>query len=483
MDVSSVVRSRTGVVGWGVLPLLVAAQFVLVVDSSIVNIALPSMRSDLHLSNEELSWTVNAYVLAFGGFLLLGGRLADLLGRRRMFVIGLALFTMASLAGGFAQSSAWLFGARAAQGLGAAITSPAALSLLSTIFVEGKARDRAMGVWGAAVGAGGAFGVLLGGVITSGLGWRWVLFINVPVGVAVIALAPIVLPAVATTGRDRIDVVGAVLVTGCLGVLVWALVDIPRLGWASSDFFVRVGVAIVLGVAFIVVEARSRHPLVPFSIFGIRSVSAANALNFMLSMTLLAMFYFISLYLQEVLRLSAVLTGLAYLPLTVGITVASQLAGRIGNRVDLKYVTVAGLGVLGCGLLWFSRLRPEGGYLLDVLGPSILCGVGMGCALVGLTITAMSGTSPGQAGLASGVLTTTQQIGGALGLAVTSTIAASVSNGGDSAHDMGAHDIESLTNGYGASFLLAACLSVVTAVAAIWLLRPTRERRAIDTFN
>ncbi|WP_208719786.1 DHA2 family efflux MFS transporter permease subunit [Amycolatopsis circi] len=451
------------------LTLLASAQFMLVVDSSIVNIALPSIQADLKMSAAELSWVVNAYVLVFGGFLLLGGRLADLAGRRRMFMLGLALFTVASLLGGFAQSSGWLYGARAVQGLGAALTSPAALSLLTTTFSEGKERNKALGIWGAAVGAGGACGVLLGGVLTSWLGWEWVLFINVPVGVLAIALAPRLLRESVAEDAAGIDVPGAVFITGSMALLVWGLVDAEKSGWGSTGTIVRLAVAVVLFAAFVVTEKGVKNPLVPFSIFRNWAVTSANVLNILLSMTLLAMFFFIAVYLQEVLGFSALVAGLAYLPLTATIVVSSQLAGKLVGKLGPKWAAVTGLALLTAGLGWFASVRPGGSYAADVLGPSILCGTGMGLSLVAVTIAAMSGTRPQEAGLASGLITTTQQIGGALGLAIIASVAAATTAGfGPGAE----HNPQYLTEGFQNGFLLATCVALAAALLSLVLLRP-----------
>src|ERR1700736_1302515 len=300
------------------LMLLAMTQFVVVIDESIVNVALPSIGTHLHFSRDDLSWVVNAYTLTFGGFLLLGGRLADLLGRRRMFMIGLVVFSLASLAGGLAQSEAWLIAARAVQGLGAAIVSPAALSIITTTFAEGAERNRALGIWGAVAGAGGAAGVLLGGVLTSGLSWRWVLFVNVPIGVIAAALAPgVLVESRLENGRRSFDVLGAVTVTAGLSLLVYALVDAVNAGWGSAATLGKIAAALVLLATFIAIERRQRAPLMPFSIFRLRTLRGADTVALLIGMSLFSMFFFISLYLQDVLRYSPVKTGVSYLPLAV----------------------------------------------------------------------------------------------------------------------------------------------------------------------
>jgi EmrB/QacA subfamily drug resistance transporter len=292
------------------LLLLAVTQFVVVIDASIVNVALPSIARALHFSRTDLSWVVNAYALTFGGFLMLGGRMADVLGRRRMFMLGLGLFSVASFAGGVAQSEGWLLAARAVQGLGAAIVSPAALSIITTTFAEGSERNRALGVWGAMTGAGGAAGVLLGGILTSGLNWRWVLFVNVPIGIAAAALAPRILrESRAEDGASTFDFPGAVAVTAGLSLLVYAIVDAVNVGWGSSRTMIEIGGAVILLVAFVIIERRQRHPLMPFSIFRLRTLRGANLVGLLLGMSLFSMFFFISLYVQNVLHYAPIKTG------------------------------------------------------------------------------------------------------------------------------------------------------------------------------
>src|SRR5216684_836650 len=390
------------------LLLLAMTQFVVVIDASIVNVALPSIGRGLHFAPTDLSWVVNAYTLTFGGFLLLGGRMADLLGRRRMFILGLVLFSLASFAGGIAQSAGWLLAARAAQGLGAAIVSPAALSIITVTFADGAERNRALGVWGAVAGAGGAAGVLLGGVLTSGLNWRWVLFVNVPIGLFCAFLAPRVLPESREQGEQRtFDIPGAVTVTAGLALLVYALVDAVNVGWGSTSTVVRIAGALALLVAFAVIELRTRDPLMPFAIFRLRTLRGANAVALLIGMSLFSMFFFISLYMQQVLHFSALHAGVSYLPLAVGIILAAAGASVAVTRFGFKPVLVAGLLFVAGGLLWFSRVPPTGGtFAGDVLGPSLLAAIGLGLSFVTVTIAAVTGTKPQQAGLASGLVNT-----------------------------------------------------------------------------
>jgi EmrB/QacA subfamily drug resistance transporter len=459
------------------LLLLAMTQFVIVIDASIVNVALPSIGVHLHFARDDLSWVVNAYTLTFGGFLLLGGRMADLLGRRRMFMLGLVVFSLASFAGGLAQSETWLIAARAVQGLGAAIVSPAALSIITTTFAEGAERNRALGIWGAVAGAGGAAGVLLGGILTSGLSWRWVLFVNVPIGLAAAALAPRTLrESRAEDGAKTFDFPGAITVTAGLALLVYAVVDAVNQGWGSSTTLLRLAGAVVLLAAFIVIETRQRHPLMPFSIFRLRTLRGANIVGLLIGMSLFSMFFFISLYLQDVLGYSPIKTGISYLPLAVGIILSAGAASQIVTRVGFKPPLIAGLLLIAGGLLWFAQVpAPGGGYAADVLGPSLLAAVGLGFAFVPVTIAAVTGTEPQEAGLASGLINTSQQVGGALGLAILATVANSRTQ---SVFHAGVHNpAVALTKGFDRAFLIGAGFAVVGAILAAVLIssRDSRE--------
>jgi len=460
------------------LLLLAMTQFVVVIDASIVNVALPSIGSALHFSRDDLSWVVNAYTLTFGGFLLLGGRLADLLGRRRMFMIGLVLFSLASLAGGLAQSEAWLIIARAVQGLGAAIVSPAALSIITTTFSEGAERNRALGIWGAVAGAGGAAGVLLGGVLTSGLSWRWVLFVNVPIGLAAAAAAPRVLVESRTdVPTQGFDLPGAVTGTAGLALLVYAVVDAVNVGWGSTATILRLAGAAVLLASFLVIESRARNPLLPFSIFRLKTLRGADVVGLLTGMALFSMFFFISLYLQEVLHFSPIKTGLAYLPLAVTIILAAGLASQLVTRIGFKATLITGLLIIAVGLLWFSRARdPGGSYVADVLGPSILAGAGLGFSFVSVTIAAVTGTKPDEAGLASGLINSAQQIGGALGLAILATVANSATKAALSSGSVRSASV-ALTRGFDRAFLVGAGFALVGAILAAVLIssRDSRE--------
>ena len=408
------------------LMLLAMTQFVIVIDASIVNVALPSIGAHLHFSRDDLSWVVNAYTLTFGGFLLLGGRLADLLGRRRMFMIGLVVFSLASLAGGIAQSEAWLIAARAVQGLGAAIVSPAALSIITTTFAEGAERNRALGIWGAVAGAGGAAGVLLGGILTSGLSWRWVLFVNVPIGLIGRRAGPADAGREPRRGRrEAFDLPGAVTVTAGLALLVYAVVDAVNVGWGSTgDAAAARRRRRSCWSRSWSIELRQRHPLMPFSIFRLRTLRGANIVGLLIGMSLFSMFFFISLYLQDVLHYSPIKTGISYLPLAVGIIISAGVASQLVTRFGFKPPLIAGLLLIAGGLaLVLSGARTGGSYAADMLGPSLLAAVGLGFAFVPVTIAAVTGTKPHEAGLASGLINTSQQVGGALGLAILATVA------------------------------------------------------------
>jgi EmrB/QacA subfamily drug resistance transporter len=464
---------------WKALTLLCFAQFIVVLDASIVNVALPSIGEALAFSQENLSWVLNAYVLAFGGFLLLGGRMADLLGRRRVFIAGLLLVAIASLLAGFSTNEGQLIAGRAAQGLGAAIISPAALSIITTTFSDGAERNKALGAWGAVAGSAGAAGVLLGGVLTDGLGWEWVLWVNVPVATVVAALTPgLVAESRSESATRRFDVLGAATVTAALSLLVYAIVDATEAGWGSAQTLGLLGAATVLLAAFVAIELRSDAPLVPFSIFRLRTLTGANAVGLLIGASLISMFFFITLYLQQVLGYSPIETGLAYLPLALTIVVVAGVASQLVTRIGFKPVLILGMTMIGVALVWFSQVSVGGGFGADVLGPSMLAGAGLGLAMVPDTIAAMTGVRPQESGLASGLINTSQQIGGALGLAVLATVANSRTNdvlasaGGDPAALPNA-----LTEGFQSAFLGGAVIAGLGLVLTLVLIR-TRDSRA-----
>jgi len=459
------------------LALLAAAQFVVVLDASIVNVALPSIGRDLGFDQGDLSWVVNAYVLVFGGFLLLGGRLADLLGRRRIFIVGLVVFGLASLAGGLATSPGMLIAARAVQGLGGALLSPAALSMLTVLFAEGAARNKALGVWGAVAGSGGAAGVLLGGLLTEYAGWEWVLFVNTPITIGAALLATRLLPESRTDGPRRFDVAGAVTVTAGLSLLVYTLVDANGAGWLSTQTLGLGAVAFALLAAFVVIELRSAAPLVDFSIFRMRTLTATNVVALLVAAALFSMFFFISLYMQQVLGYDALKAGLAYLPLAGGIIVSAGMASQLVTRIGFKPVFVSGLVLTAIGLAWFAQVSVHGAYVSDILLPSLVAAVGLGFAFVSMTIAAVAGVGPQQAGLASGLINTSQQVGGALGLAILVSVATTKTDsvmtaaGGAPSALPGA-----LTEGFRAAFTVGIGFAVVGAILAAVLISSQASR-------
>ena len=452
------------------LMLLALTQFVVVIDASITNVALPSIGKALDISQADLSWVVNSYTLFFGGFLLLGGRLADFFGRRRMFMVGMSLFGVSSLVGGFAQSEEWLIIARAFQGLGAAIASPAALSIITTTFSEGSERNRALGIWGAVAGAGGAAGVLLGGMLTQWAGWEWVLWVNVPIAAFVVWQAPnrLVESKAEEESERTLDIPGAVTVTAGLALLVYTLVNAAEVGWTSTETIVLGTISILLVALFVIIELRTSKPLVPFSIFKNRTLSAANIVGVLTGVTLFSMFFLVTLYLQQVLGQDALEAGLSYLPLAVSTILAAGFAGRLVTKVGFKPVLVTGLLLVAVALAWFTRIDVDGSYVSDVLGPSIVIGFGLGFAFVPVTIAAMSGTKPQEAGLASGLINTSQQVGGALGLAILASIANSSTK--DAFSSGVTNKAAALSTGFSDAFMVGAFFALAGAILAALLI-------------
>jgi EmrB/QacA subfamily drug resistance transporter len=457
------------------LALLAVAQFIVVLDAAIVNVALPSIGSALHFSQDDLSWVVNAYTLTFGGFLLLGGRMADLLGRRRMFIIGLAVFATASFAGGIAQSDTWLIVARAVQGLGAAIVSPAALSLVTVLFREGSERNKAMGVWGAVSGSGGAAGVLFGGMLTQWAGWEWVLFVNVPIGIAAALLATRLLPESRNDGERSFDFAGAFAITGGLSLLVYSIVNANKAGWASAETFVLMGVAVVLMASFYFIERRSKAPLVPFpGIFRIRTITSVNLVGLLIAMSLFSMFFFVSLYMQQVLGYDALKAGISYLPLAGGIIVSAGMASGLVTRFGFKPILVLGMVLTAGGLVWFAQISANGSYVGDILFPSLLSAFGLGFAFVSMTVAAVAGVEGHEAGLASGLINTSQQVGGALGLAILAAVANSKT---DNLVGDGVARAQALTEGFSTAMTVGAGFAIAGALMALFAIsgRVSRE--------
>jgi EmrB/QacA subfamily drug resistance transporter len=448
------------------------AQFMVILDVSIVNVALPSIADDLGFSPASLAWVVNAYTLTFAGFLLLGGRAADLLGRREVFAAGLVLFAVASLAGGLAQNELTLVAARAAQGLGGAIVAPATLSILTTSFPEGVERNRALGLWGAMGAIGGASGALLGGVLTETLNWRWILIINVPIGLlGAVAALRVVRTGRRDTGAARdFDLMGALTVTLGLVLVTYGIVETESHGWGSARTLLTLAAGAALLVLFVLVEGRLAHrPLVPLRIFASRLLSGANVVVFCLGGSVFAMWYFLSLYLQQVLGYSPIEAGLAFLPMPRTIAASTQAATRLTGRLGAGPVLAAGMGMIALGMLLFTGLASDGGYASDVLAPSLLCAVGIGFSFVPVTIAATAGVRRTEAGLASGLVNTSRQMGGSLGLAVLATVATerTAAVAGDVSR------AEALTDGFHRAFALGAGIALTGALVSVFVLSRT----------
>ncbi|MFJ9247666.1 MFS transporter [Streptomyces sp. NPDC101776] len=461
--------SRKTVPTWAVVLTVCAGQFLVVLDVSVVNTALPSMRADLGLSAIGLQWVVNAYSIAFAGFMLLGGRAGDLFGRKRMFLVGLSLFTAASLGGGLAQESWQLLAARAVQGLGAAVLAPSTLTLLTSAVSEGAARVRVIGTWTAVGAGGGAVGGAVGGVLTDLFSWRWVLLINVPVGVLVLAAGVRWLTESRGDERRRLDLPGALLVTAGLATLAYGIVQTEVEGWTAPATLVPLGTGVLLIVAFLLVEARTKAPLMPLGLFRVRSVAAANATMMISGAAMFAMWFFMTVYAQNVLGYSPVQAGLALVPSSLTGVVGSKLAPRLMPLIGAKNVTVVGLLVAAAGVGWQSTMTPDGSYVTSILLPGMLMMLGAGLASTPLSSLATSGAAPGDVGLVSGLINTSRTMGGALGLSILSTVAA--------ARTAGAPGAAALTNGYAAAFRTSGLILLGGVVLVLlWMPGADRER-------
>lgn len=460
---------RRAAPAWAVLLAVCAGQFLVVLDVSVVNVALPSMRSALGLGESAQQWVVNGYALTFAGFLLLGGRAADLFGRKRVFVTGLGLFTAASLAGGLAQSPGALITARAVQGLGSAVLAPTTLSILTTSFPEGPERTRAIATWSAVGAGGGAAGSLVGGTLTDLLSWRWVLLVNVPVGAVVLIAAALCLTEGRGTTVRRLDIPGAVLVTGGVAALAYGIAETETHGWSSARALVPLAAGVLVLALFAVVETRTAQPLVPLRLFAVRSVSSANTVLFASGAATFAVWYFLSLYMQQVLHYSPIRAGLSFLPHTVAIVAGSKLAPRLMSRIDPRLIVAGGGVVAAAGLVWQSRVTADGTFLGIILGPGIMAMFGAGLMMTPVAAAAMSGVGREDQGLVSGLLNTSRQLGGALGLTILATTAASRITARTHAGDSTA---AALSSGYGLAFLVSAAFLAAAACLAVLLPRP-----------
>jgi EmrB/QacA subfamily drug resistance transporter len=464
---------------WIVLALLCTAQLLVVLDATIVNIALPSIQRDLEFSDTNLQWVINAYVLTFGGLLLLSGRAADMFVRRHVFLGGLVVFVFASLACGLSGTGATLIAGRAVQGVGAALMSAAALSILVVTFAGGRERNIALGVWGATSGVAGALGVILGGALTDGPGWEWVFFINVPIGIAAGAASLRYIATHRAAERPPLDSLGALTATAGIGLLIFAIVRTEQEGWGSAATLGCLAGAAALLAAFLAIEARHRAPLVPLGVFRLRNLTGANAVSLALGGVMFATFFFVTLYMQQVLGYSPVKTGVAYLPLALSVIVASGFASSLIARLGFKPLLAAGMVLLAAGLAWFAQIDAGGDYVSDVLGPSLVWGPGLGIAIVVVIAAATDDLGgEGESGLASGLVNTTLQVGGALGLAALSTLAfervddAMADARGDHAALPGA-----LTEGFELGLYLGAGLAALGAVIALLAIRARDDQR------
>jgi EmrB/QacA subfamily drug resistance transporter len=450
-----------------ILAAICVAQFMVVLDIAVVNVALPSIKTDLNFTNESLQWVVSAYAILFGGFLLLGGRLADLLGARRLFMVGLGIFSVASLMCGFAWSETSLITFRAIQGLGGALLSPAALSILVNTYAEGRERNLALGIWGGIAGSGAAAGTLLGGVLTSGLGWQWIFYVNVPIGLALIAFSPVLLLSdQRPESRRGFDVPGATAVTAGLMLLVYGLTRATQIGWSAGETIGLLAAAVVLLVAFLVVEFRSRNPVLPLRVLHLPTPRAANLIGFLIGAAVFAQFFLLSLYMQEVLHYSALRTGVAYVASTVLSVIIAVVAQALVNRLGTRVPLAAGMVLLAAALLLYIRLPVNGHYVSDLLPGFILTGLGLGLAFVPVSIAALTGVRPLESGAASGMINTSQQIGGAVGLAAMATVATTATTHYLQAHPGGTIvQLTGLTHGFRVAFAALAGVALLGAVA------------------
>lgn len=457
---------------WQALALVCVAMFMTVLDVSIVNVALPSIKNSLDVSESGLQWVLIAYTITFGGLLLLGGRAADLLGRRRMFMIGMALFAAASLACGLAGSIGVLIAARAVQGIGAAIVSPATLSIITTTFEEGSERNKALGIWGAMGGSGAAAGVLFGGILTKYAGWEWVFFVNVPVGVLVLALTRAVVRESRVTGMRGFDAGGATAITGSLALLVYAISKAPDVGWSSGSTIGFLAASAVLFAAFLLIETRHPAPMVPFQIFKTKTVTGANVAGFLLGAVVFANFFLLTLYVQQVLHYSALKTGLTFLATAGTVIPVAGVSQALVTKLGPRPVMAVGLALITGGMLWYSQISPHSHFASGLLPGYLMVGVGMAFAFIPMSIAALAGVHPHEAGLASGLINTSQQVGGALGVAIAATVAFTHTT---TLARSGLDLASAQTSGFALGFWVIAGFGAAAVVATLALVRPQQE--------
>jgi EmrB/QacA subfamily drug resistance transporter len=453
---------------WQALAIVCVAMFMTVLDVSIVNVALPSIQTSLHVKESTLQWVIVAYTITFGGFLLLGGRTADLLGRRRMFMVGMAVFAAASLVCGLAGSIAVLIVARTIQGVGAAIVSPATLSIITTTFEEGSERNKAVGIWGAMGGSGAAAGVLFGGLLTKYAGWEWIFFVNVPVGAAVLLLTRPIVRESRIPGLRGFDAGGAVTITSSLALLVYAISKAPDVGWATGRTIGLLVGAAVLFVAFVVIERRHSSPMVPFSIFRVTTVTGANVCGFLLGAVVFSNFFLLTLYVQQVLHYSALRTGLTFLATAGTVIPVAGLSQALVTKLGPRPVVTIGLALITGGMLYYTQIPTHGSFGTALLPGYLMVGVGMAFSFIPMSIAALAGVSHGEAGLASGLINTSQQIGGALGVAIAATVAfthtATLLGSGHA-------PAAAATSGFALGFWVLAAVGAVSVAACIALVR------------
>jgi EmrB/QacA subfamily drug resistance transporter len=454
---------------WKALAIVCAAFFMTVLDVSIVNVALPSIGKALHFTESNLQWVITAYAITFGGFLLLGGRAADLLGRRRVFYVGVAVFTVASFLCGLAWSEGVLIGARALQGLGAAIISPAALSIITTMFDEGPERNKALGIWGAIGGSGAAVGVLAGGLLTKYLGWEWIFFVNVPVGALALALAPRFVRESRSDRETTQDIGGAITVTGGLALLVYAVSNAPSHGWSSTWTITRLAIAVALLIAFLVIESRAKDPLMPFRIFRVSTVAGANVAGLLLGIVVFSNFFLLTLYVQKVLGWSALKTGITFVATAGTAILWAGVAQALVTRIGAKTVMAIGFVAMIAGMLWYTQIPVDASYWSDLLPGYLLVGFALPFCFIPVSIAALAGVEAHEAGLASGLINTAQQIGGAIGVAVTSSVSITHFN-----HQLksGASFQSAFTSGSQWAFWVTVGIAIVGLVATLVLVRP-----------